>query len=122
MTHYQARIAKRVEENGTIVTSFKLGRMYSHTQKTLKSCKNLDEAIETAKKYNPDLPGEVKGIVITQFKPGKLSIAKGTLLQSHITAQPRKVGTTEWVRFIDRRGKVYLVSPKEHKILGKLRK
>ena len=119
MEHYQVRFVKVIDNDGTIVTHPHLGKLYElHDQKTLKSCSTLDDAIARAKGFNQNLPTGVKGMVIVRFKAGGATIASGSILKPYVGARARKSGTTEWLRFIDRNGKVYRVSPQTpHKIV-----
>ena len=117
MEHYQFRLVKRINNDGTIITFPHLGKAYEHDQKTLKSYHKLDEVITRVKSLNPNLQPEVKGMVIVRFKAGGATIAVGPVNQQHIKATARKSDTTEWLRFIDRNGKVFNISPQTHKIV-----
>jgi hypothetical protein len=117
MEHYQVRLVKRIDNDGTIVTYPNTGKIYElHDQKTLKSYHTLDDAIARAKSFNQNLPPEVKGMVIVQFKAGGSSITSGSITKPHVRATARKSGTTEWLRFVDRKGDVSVISPGTHKI------
>ena len=117
MPHYQVRLVKSIESDGTILTFPVLGKMYqSHDQKTLRGYHSLEEATSTAQNLNSSLPPEVKGMVIVRFKPGKAVIAIGDSVKPHVKAHIRKARTTEWVRFVERDGSVFSVSSETHKI------
>ena len=95
--------------------------MYLHGQKTLKSRNSVEDAIAEAMKHNPTLPPEVKGMVIVMFNAKTdLRIHEGKVEKAFIGKPPRKIGTTEWLRFINRQGKVFELDPKNHKILRKI--
>jgi hypothetical protein len=121
--HYQIRLVKRIDNDGTIITFPNLGKMHQfHDQKTLKSYHSLDDATATARNLNQNLPSQAKGIVVVRFKPGKAMIASGSFVKPHIKARIRRSGTTEWLRFVSRENKVFSVSPKSHKIATQLEK
>lgn len=119
MEHYQCRLVKRLDGR-KIITFRKLGKMYAHEQKTLKSYHTLDEAITEACKFNPSLPLEVKGIVIVRFRAsGGGTIVNASDKKPFVRITNRKLGTSVWLRFIDRSGEVYELSPDNHEILKK---
>jgi len=115
--HYQIRFVKTIENDGKLITFPKVGHPYEHhDQKTLKSCKSLDEAVERAMKYNPDLAPNVKGMVIVRFQAGGARILAGRMVGPYVAANPRKRGTTDWLLFIDRKGKLLKIIERSHKI------
>lgn len=115
--HYQVRFVKRIENNGTIITFPRLGKMYElHNQKTLKSYHSLSETIKRAIEFNSDLPDVVQGMVIVSLKTGGLVLADGSKNAPHVKKPLRKVDTTEWLRFIDRKGSLYEVAYGTHVI------
>jgi hypothetical protein len=115
--HYQIRFVKRIENDGTLITFPRLGRPYEHhDQKTLKSYHSLDEVVERAMEYNPNLPPRVKGMVIVRFQAGGARISVSRTVTSYVGANPRKKGTTEWLQFIDREGKLLRIIEGTHKI------
>jgi hypothetical protein len=66
--------------------------------------------------YNPNLPPHVKGMVIVRFQAGATRISVGRTVSSYVGANPRKRGTTQWLQFIDREGKLLKVIEGGHKI------
>ena len=115
--HYQIRFVKRIENDGTLITFSRLGYPYEHhNQKTLKSYHSLDEVVERAIEYNPDLPPHVKGMVIVRFQAGGERISDGRTVSPYVGANTRKKGTTEWLQFIDREGKPLEIIEGSHKI------
>ncbi|OGO01497.1 MAG: hypothetical protein A2Y59_02390 [Chloroflexi bacterium RBG_13_52_14] len=117
MQHFQLRFVKEVKKDGRIVTftEGELGRLYPHDQKTLRGSRSPQKAISRAKEFNPDLPADVQGMVIVGFRPGKIIIASGSEVKPYTRGQSRKSGTTEWLRFINREGKIFSILP-GHKI------
>ncbi len=120
MKHFQCRLVKQIK--GTkIITFLKQGKMYSHGQKTLKSQHSLEEATAEAIKFNPTLPPEVKGIVIVNFNATTdPRIYEGKVEKAFIRQAVRKKGTTDWQRFINRKGEIFELDPKKHTILNKI--
>lgn len=115
--HYQIRLVKEIENDGTLRTFHKLGHAYEHhNQKTLKSYDSLDEVVNRAIEYNPDLPPNVKGMVIVRFQAGVARISAGKKVKPYVGANPRKIGTTKWLLFIDREGKQHEVIEGSHRI------
>lgn len=115
--HYQIRFVKTIGNDGKLITFSRLGHPYEHhDQWTLKSYHLLDEVVKRAMKYNPDLPPHVKGMVIVMFRAGGARISVGRMVSPYVGANPRKKGTTEWVLFIDRDGKLLKVIEGSHKI------
>ncbi len=115
--HYQIRFVKTIENDGKLITFPRLGHSYEHhDQKTLKSCHSLDEVVERAMKYNPDLLPHVKGMVIVRFQAGGARISVGRTVSPYLGANPRKRGTTDWLLFIDRKGKLLKMIEGSHKI------
>jgi hypothetical protein len=114
--HYQCRLAKRLDGK-KIVTFPPLGKMYAHGQKTLKSCHNFDQAIAVAKEFNSSLPAEVIGLVIIEYKAeGHYQIYNKPIHGPGVRHSMRRVDTTKWLRFIDRKGEVFNLNPKTHEI------
>ncbi|MBI4288848.1 MAG: hypothetical protein HY671_10520 [Chloroflexi bacterium] len=117
--HYQIRLAKRIESDGTIVTFPVLGKVAPQGQKTLKGYHSLDEALNIAQEMNPDLPAEVKGLVIVQFNyRGAHLIPKVRKVKPHDRGRPREPDTTEWVRLISREGIVFSIVPGTHRMVA----
>jgi len=115
--HYQIRFVKTIENDGKLITFPRLAHPYEyHDQRTLKSYHSLDEVVKRAMKYNPDLPPHVKGMVIVRFQAGGARISVGRMVSSYVGANSRKKGTTEWLLFIDRDGKLFKVIEGGHKI------
>ena len=115
--HHQIRFVKRIKNDGTLITFSKLGYPYEHhDQKTLKSYHSLDEVVERAIEYNPDLPPHVKGMVIVRFQAGGAQISVGRTVSPYVGANPRKRRTTDWLLFIDREGKLLKIIEGSHKI------
>ena len=115
--HHQIRFVKRIENDGKLITFRRLGHPYEHhDQQTLKSYHSLDEVVERAMKYNPDLPPHVKGMVIVRFQAGGARVSVGRTVSPYVGANPRKRGTTDWLRFIDREGKLFKIIEGSHKI------
>ena len=114
--HHQIRFVKRIENDGKLITFRRLGHPYEHhDQQTLKSYHSLNEVVERAMKYNPDLPPHVKGMVIVRFQAGGARISVSRTVSSYVGANPRKRGTTEWLQFIDREGKLLKIIEGSHK-------
>lgn len=115
--HYQIRFVKRIGIEGTLITFPRLGHLYQHhDQKTLKSYHSLDEVVKRAREYNPDLPPHVKGMVIVGFQAGGARVSAGRTVSPYVGTNPRKMGTTEWLQFIDREGKLLKIIQGSHKI------
>jgi hypothetical protein len=115
--HYQIRFVKTIENDGKLITFPRLGRPYEHhDQWTLKSYHLLDEVVELAIKCNPDLPPHVKGMVIVGFQAGGARISAGRTVSPYVGGNPRKRGTTDWLLFIDRKGKLVRIIEGSHKI------
>ncbi len=108
---------KQIENDGKVVTFSTLGKMYQASdQKTLKGGHSLGEAISLARNMNLELPANIKGLVIVRFRPGKAMIAIGSRVKPHTKAQIRKIGTTEWVTYVDRDGEVFALN-QSHQII-----
>jgi hypothetical protein len=115
--HYQIRFVKSIKNDGQLTTFPKAGHLYElHDQRTLKSYHSLDEVVERATKYNPDLPPHVKGMVIVTFQAGGARVSVGRTSSPYVGGNPRKKGTTEWLVFIDREGKQLKLIAGSHKI------
>jgi len=115
--HHQIRFVKTIENGGKLITFPRLGHPYEHhDQQTLKSYHSLDEVVERAMGYNPDLPPHVKGMVIVRFQAGGARISVGRTVSPYVGANPRKRGTTDWLLFIDREGKLFKIIEGSHKI------
>jgi hypothetical protein len=115
--HYQIRFVKRIENDGTLITFPRLGHPYEHhDQKTLRSYHAFDEVVKRAIEYNPDLPPHVKGMVIVRFQAGAVRISVSRKVSPYVGANPRKKGTSEWIQFIDRKGKLLKITRGSHKI------
>ena len=115
--HHQIRFVKTIENDGKLITFPRLGHPYEHhDQQTLKSYHSLDEIVERAIEYNPDLPPHVKGMVIVRFQARGARISVGRMVSPYVGANPRKRGTTDWLLFIDRKGKLLKIIEGSHKI------
>ena len=115
--HHQIRFVKTIENDGKLITFPRLGHPYEHhDQQTLKSYHSLDEIVERAIEYNPDLPPHVKGMVIVRFQARGARISVGRMVSPYVGANPRKRGTTDWLLFIDREGKLLKIIEGSHKI------
>ena len=115
--HHQIRFVKRIENDGKVITFPNLGFPYeSHDQKTLKSYHTLDEVVARAKGYNPDLPPNVKGMVIIRFQAGGGRVSIGKRVKSYVGANLRRSGTTEWLIYIDREGNQFNIVEGTHKL------
>lgn len=115
--HYQIRLVKEIENDGTLKTFRKLGHPCErHGQRTLKSCASRNEAVKRALEYSSNLPAGAKGIVIVEFRAGGARISAGKVVKPYIGANPRKTDTTNWFLFIDRQGKQHEVVEGSHKI------
>ena len=118
--HFQCRFAKRLDGR-TVRTLPTQGSMYTHGQKTLKSCDTLEEAITAAKEFNSSLSPEIIGLVIVQYKAnGHYKHYNKPSHKPGIRHSMRREGSTEWLRFINRKGEVFELDPKTHMILDKL--
>jgi len=115
--HHQIRFVKEIENDGKLITFTGRGYPYQHRkQKTLKGYHPLNEVVERAMEYNPDLPPNVKGMVIVSFQAGGARISAGRTVKPYVGVNPRKTGTTEWLLFIDREGKQHEVIEGSHRI------
>ncbi|MDO8490686.1 MAG: hypothetical protein Q7T04_01565 [Dehalococcoidia bacterium] len=109
-THHRLRFVERIDPDRTIITSARLGKLYSSDgQKTLKSYHALDDVISRAKEFNQELPEEVEGMVVVEVKPGYYGIRGGVKVRKHMARIPVLKGTTKWLAFIDRNGDVWNV-------------
>jgi len=115
--HHQIRFVKRINDDRQVITFTKLGFPYeSHDQKTLKSYHTLDEVVARAKEYNPELPPNVKGMVILRFQAGGGRISIGKKVKSYVGTNTRGSGTTEWLLYIDREGNQFNIVEGTHKL------
>ena len=115
--HYQIRLVEEIGNDGKLTTFNSLGYPYEHhNEKTLKSYHSMDEVVERAIEYNPHLPPHVKGMVIVRFQAGGAWISAGRTVSPYVGVNPRKTGTTDWLLFIDREGKVFKIIEGSHKI------
>ena len=114
--HYQLRLVKRIDRDGTITTWSTLGKLYLHDQKTAKNCKSIEDAVARAKEFNQNLGPEVKGMVVVGFRrDARRRVVQRPGKRPYVTTVPRITETTEWLRFVDRNGDVWAVS-EDHKI------
>lgn len=115
--HYQIRLVKEIENDGTLKTFRKLRHPCEHHgQKTLKSCASRNDAVKRAIECSSDLPAGAKGIVLVEFQAGGARISAGKMVKPYVGANPRKTETTNWFLFIDREGKQHEVIEGSHRI------
>jgi hypothetical protein len=115
--HYQIRLVKEIENDGTLKTFRELGHPCERQgQKTLKGCGTRNEAVKHALECSSNLPAGAKGIVIVEFQAGGARISAGKVVKPYVGANPRKTDTTNWFLFIDRQGKRHEVVEGSHKI------